>query len=189
MIGTLSTRGECYVWRLSALTRPHTAGKMAARCLYILTAYPQYSQVPSINLGNFLMKVLQTKQISLYRIVLKSLLFTTGWHGKVGFSHVSCFPLATFSRGGGGGPSSTNLSNDQLTVKSIPSLYQRKLVLNKSALFVSLDPSKFPPQHHLHRKSVLIHISNRRHLSLRRVLLHTLSINWNLIISYQFISL
>ena len=86
-------------------------------------------------------------------------------------------PTSNFLSGGGGAPSSTNLSNDQLTVKSIPSLYQRKLVLNKSALFVSLDPSKFPPQHHLHRKSVLIHISNRRHLSLRRVLLHTLSIN------------
>ena len=95
LTGTLSTGGGCYVWRFAALTRPHTAVKMVARCLYILTAYPQYSQVPSINFRDFLVKVFKTKQISFYRIILKSLLFTTGWHGNVGFSHVWCFPLAT----------------------------------------------------------------------------------------------
>ena len=37
---------------------------------------------------------------------------------------------------------------------------KRKLVLNKSALFVSLDPviASFPPRYHLHRKSVVIHL-------------------------------
>ena len=83
-------------------------------------------------------EVLQTKQISFFKIVFKKFIV---YYGKVSFltydASIECFPLATLSRGRLALFLITNLENQPINGEILPSLSQRKLILNKSDLFKS----------------------------------------------------
>ena len=86
-------RSPVILWHQSTSeTRPHIETSQ-------MSTHPW--RVPSVvmDLDIFIVKVLQIKQVSFILSPPLHLLLTTGWHGKVSFSHVRYLLLATFSRG------------------------------------------------------------------------------------------